>query len=71
MTIDISNVTVSEVFEGFEDTRKETIYALIGDALENNHVNRNLYLKALYGLAEFQKDVVDFLIKEALNCAKS
>lgn len=71
MTIDISNVTVSEVFEGFEDTRKESIYALIGDALENNHVNRNLYLKAVHGLADFQKDVVDFLIREALNCAKS
>ena len=63
-------MTIREVFDAFSPDVKEAIYELVGQTLETGTINWGLYHKLLYGKLEYQKDVIDILLKEALRGEK-
>ena len=60
-------MTVREVFDTFSPDEKEAIYELVGQTFETGTINWGLYYKLTYGKLEYQKDVIDIFIKEALK----
>lgn len=60
-------MTVREVFDTFSPDEKEAIYELLGQTIETGAINWGLYHKLTYGKLEYQKDVIDISIKEALK----
>ena len=63
-------MTIREVFDTFSPDEKETIYELLGQTIETGTINWGLYRKLTYGKLEYQKDVIDISIKEALKGEK-
>ena len=63
-------MTIREVFDAFSPDVKEAIYELVGQTLETGTINWGWYHKLLYGKLEYQKDVIDILLKEALKGEK-
>ena len=63
-------MTVREVFDTFSPDEKEAIYELLGQTIETGAINWGLYLKLIYGKLEYQKDVIDIFVKEALKGEK-
>ena len=63
-------MTIREVFDAFSPDEKEAIYELVGQTFETGTINWGLYHKLLYGKLEYQKDVIDILLKEALKGEK-
>ena len=60
-------MTIREVFDTFSPDEKESIYELLGQMIEMGAINWGLYHKLTYGKLEYQKDVIDIFIKEALK----
>ena len=60
-------MTIREVFDTFSPDEKEAIYELLGQTIETGAINWGLYHKLTYGKLEYQKDVIDISIKEALK----
>ena len=63
-------MTIREVFDAFSPDEKEAIYELVGQTFETGTINWGLYHKLLYGKLEYQKDVIDILLTEALKGEK-
>ena len=60
-------MTIREVFDAFSPDVKEAIYELVGQTFKTGAINWGLYHKLTYGKLEYQKDVIDISIKEALK----
>ena len=62
---------VLNVFQSFTFYQKEAVYELIDDSVQTGKYNHGLYYSILFGMTDRQKEVIDFLINEALESYKT